>query len=89
MTSVCVGMCALQHINQYSTYLGALILVSFVHPILSKCQNQTSTFILMSIFIIWSGVNSGHGIGDFCVCEDEHLICVYLMSIDTVHIGNS
>ena len=27
-------------------------LVSFVHHILSKYQNQTSTFVLMSVFII-------------------------------------
>ena len=84
ISDFCVGMYALRHINRYSTHLGALILVSFVHPILSNCQNQTSTFILMSTFIIWSGVNSGHGIGDFCECEDEHF--VYFMSIGTVHI---
>ena len=72
-------------VNQYCTHLVAF-LVLFVHPTLSKYQNQISTFILMSIFIIYSGVNSGHGIGDFCVCEDEHYFSVYFMSIDAVHI---
>ena len=70
MTFECVRMnilCVL-HINRYCTHLVAF-LVSFVHPTLSKYQNQTTTFILMSIFIIYSGVNSGHGIGDLlCVC---------------------
>ena len=76
MTFECVRMnilCVLQ-VNRYCTHLVAF-LVSFVHPTLSKYQNQTSTFILMSIFIIYSGVNSGHGIGYFCVCEDEHFVC--------------
>ena len=76
MTSVSVrtsNLCVL-HINRYCTHLVAF-LVSFVHSTLSMYQNQTSTSVLVSIFIIWSGVNSGHGIGDFCVCEDEQFVC--------------
>ena len=82
MTSVCVRMsilCVL-HVNRYRTHLVAF-LVKFVHPTLSKYQNQTTTFILMSIFIIYSGVNIGHGIGDFCVCEDEHFVCTSCQSM--------
>ena len=58
-------------LNRYCTHLVAF-LVSFVHPTLSKYQIQTSTFILISIFIIYSGVNSVHGIGD--------LLCVHVYS---------
>ena len=64
-------------------------LVSFVHPTLSKCPNQTSTFILMSIFIIHSGVNSGHGIGDLlCMCIlSFHIMCVATSVIGTIFIA--
>ena len=65
-------MCVLR-VKRYSTHLVAF-LVSFVHPTLSRYQSQISTFALVSITIIQSGVNSGHGIGDFCVCEDEHSV---------------
>ena len=78
---VCEDVCTSTYQSIQYTHLGALILVSLVHSILSKCQNQISTFILMSTFIIWSGVNSGHGIGDFCVCEDEHFVCTSCQSI--------
>ena len=52
VTSVCEDenfVCIL-HINRYCTHLVAF-LVSFVHPILSGYQNQTSIFILVSVFI--------------------------------------
>ena len=80
VTFECVRMNILCVLQVYCTHLVAF-LVSFVHPTLSKYQNQTSTFILMSIFIICSGVNSEHGIGDFCVCEDEHFVCTSCQSI--------
>ena len=75
MTSVCVRMsilCVL-HVHRYCIHLVAFS-VSIVHPTLSGHQNQISTFALVSITIIQSGVNSGHGIGDFCVCENEHSV---------------
>ena len=53
MTFECVRMnilCVL-HVNQYCTHLVAF-LVSFVHPTLSKYQNQTSTFYLSTVYTI-------------------------------------
>ena len=35
----------------------------------------------MSVFIIKSNVKSGHGIGDFCVYEDEHYMCTQCESV--------
>jgi hypothetical protein len=32
-------------------------------------------FLHMPVFKIYSGVNSGHRIGDFCVCEYEAFMC--------------
>ena len=55
------------HVNQCCTHLVAF-LVSLVHPKLSRYQSQINTFVLMSVFIIQSCVNSGHGTGDFCLC---------------------
>ena len=73
-------LCVL-HINQYCTHLVAF-LVLFIHPTLSGHQNQTSTFAFVSITIILSGVNSVHGIGDFCVCEfNLSILCV-------LHVNN-
>ena len=78
VTSVCLRMsilCTSYSLVQYiCTHLVAF-LVSFVHPTLSGHQNQISTFAIVSLIIIYSGVNSRHGIGDFCVCEDEHSVC--------------
>ena len=78
MTSVSVRMsilCVL-HVHRYCTHL-VTFLVSYVHPTLSRYQNQISTFALVSITIIYSGVNSGHGIGD--------LLCVCILRISNVH----
>ena len=82
-------MCEDEHfvhlnVNRYCTHLVAF-LVSFIHPALSGHQNQINAFALVSITIIQSSVNSGHGIGNFCVCEDEHSVCTSML-IDTVHI---
>jgi hypothetical protein len=78
--SVCVRMsilCVL-NVNQYCTYLVAFV-VSFIHPTLSEYQYQISTFVLMSTFIIQSGVNSGtsnlvtsvSACSGHCYCEYE------------------
>ena len=81
------------NVNRYCTHLVAF-LVSFIHPTLSGHQNQINTFALVSITIIQSSVNSGHGIGNFCVCEDEHFVyfnvnryCTHLVAflVSTVH----
>ena len=68
-------MFVLRVMHRYYTYYPVAFSVSFVHPILSRHKNWTRTFVLMSAFIILSGVNSGTSIGDFCVCEDEHFVC--------------
>ena len=75
MTSVCVRMsllCVL-HVNRCRTHLVAC-LVKFVHVPHTFLVSKPDHYLYFDvyIFIIYSGVNSGHGIGDFCVCEDEH-----------------
>ena len=61
-------------IDTVATHL-VTFLVSFVHPTLSRYQNQTSTFVLVSINIIQSGVNSRHMALVTFECEDEHFVC--------------
>ena len=34
-------------------------------------------------FIFNSDVNIGYGVGDFCVCEDEHYVCTPFKSVTT------
>ena len=84
MTSVCVRMsilCVL-HVNRCHTHLVAF-LVKFVHVPHTFLVSKPDHYLYFDvyIFIIYSGVNSGHGIGDFCVCEDEHFVCTSCQSI--------
>ena len=53
--------------------------------IISKVPNLISTFVLMSVFIILSGVNSGHSIGDFYVCERMSTYFYFVQNILQPH----
>ena len=62
-------------------YISCRIFGLIYTPHIFQLPNQISIFVLMSTFTIYSGVNSGHNIGDFWVCEDEHFVFTQCKSI--------